>query len=117
MNIYLDIDDVIFDWHSDYAKRFQCSIPRRWPKKTPKILGDRLKLLSHEKSFWLNLTVKNRPNFQPAGFVSARGIPITWTRESLKKFQIPGRSNVHQVHWGESKINLLKRFNVRMAYF
>ena len=108
MRIYLDIDDVIFDWHKDYAKRFNCSVPKRWYKRTSRVMKDRLSLLSHEKDFWMNLTVKNTPNFQPAGFVSARGIPITWTRESLKKFNIPGRSNVYQVHWGESKIELLK---------
>ena len=108
MRIYLDIDDVIFDWHNDYAKRFNCSVPQRWHKRTSRVMKDRLSLLSHEKPFWMNLTVKHTPNFQPAGFVSARGIPITWTRESLKKFNIPGRSNVHQVHWGESKIELLK---------
>jgi hypothetical protein len=109
MNVYLDIDDVIFDWHKDYAKRFNCKVPKHW--STAKIMKDRLQILSTEKEFWLNLTVKNRPNFIPAGFVSARGISKSWTIESLKKFNIPGRSVVHQVPWGESKINLLKELN------
>ena len=109
MNVYLDIDDVIFDWHGDYAKRFNCKVPKRWSKS--KVMSDRLKILSTEKDFWLNLTVKNRPNFIPKGFVSARGISKDWTVESLRKNQIPGRSNVHQVHWGQSKVELLKSLN------
>lgn len=108
MKIYLDIDDVIFNWHEDYAKRFNCEIPKQWD--TSQQMAKRLAVLSKEKPFWLGLSVKNKPNFQPAGFVSARGIPKAWTRESLKINKIPGRSNVHQVHWGESKIELLKTF-------
>lgn len=111
MNVYLDIDDVIFDWHKDYAKRFNCAVPRRWYKRTSKVMKERLDILSKEKNFWLNLTVKNKPNFIPAGYVSARGINKKWTEESLKKYDIPGRSHVYQVHWGESKIDLLKKLN------
>lgn len=108
MNVYLDIDDVIFDWHYDYARRFNCAVPRRWPKKTSNIMSKRLKILSDEKDFWMNLSIKNKPNFIPRGFVSARGINKDWTVASLRKHNIPGRSNVHQVHWGQSKVELLK---------
>jgi hypothetical protein len=108
MKIYLDIDDVIFDWHQAYADRFNCKVPQRWHRKPSRLMSTRLTILSHEKNFWLKLPVKNVPNFQPSGYVSARGIPVTWTRESLKLNKIPGRSNVNQVHWGESKIELLK---------
>lgn len=108
MNIYLDIDDVIFSWHEDYAKYFKCKVPQRWYKRTSKVMKERLKLLSTTKEFWLNLTLKNRPDFNPTGYVSARGIPKSWTVESLTKFNLPGRSNVHQVHWGESKVAKLK---------
>lgn len=108
MKIFLDIDDVIFNWHSNYADRFSCKIPTKWD--TSKTMTERLAILSKEKDFWMNLTIKNKPNFQPAGFISARGIPKSWTVASLKKNGIPGRSNVHQVHWGQSKIELLKQF-------
>lgn len=106
MNVILDIDDVIFDWHKDYARHFKCDVPHKWDNS--KKMKERLQLLTSQKEFWLNLTVKNKPNFIPAGYVSARGIPKAWTIESLRKFQIPGRSNVYQVKWGESKIAKLK---------
>ena len=106
MNIFLDIDDVIFDFQRGYASRFNTKQQKSWSKS--KLMSTRLKMLSEEKNFWLTLPIKNIPNFQPKGFVSARGIKKTWTKESLKINNVPGRSNVHQVYWGESKINVLK---------
>ena len=106
MNIFLDIDDVIFYWFESYAKRFNTNVPKSWLESN--LIKKRLEILTSEKEFWINLPIKNRPNFQPKGFVSARGIPKAWTKESLKINNIPGRSNVHQVNWGQSKIQLLK---------
>ena len=106
MKIYLDIDDCIFFWQESYAKRFNTKVPKGWSNS--KLVKSRLNTLSKEKDFWLNLPVKNCPNFMPSGYVSARGISKNWTRESLKRNNIPGRTNLHQVYWGESKIELLK---------
>ena len=106
MNIYLDIDDVVFYWQESYAARFKTTVPKSWSKSS--LMSRRLDILTKEKPFWLNLPVKNTPNFQPKGFVSARGIPKAWTIESLKRNNIPGRTNVHQVNWGQSKVQLLK---------
>ena len=110
--IFLDIDDVIFNWNDCYAKKFNTKLPKSWSKSN--LMNKRLKLLTKDKSFWLNLTVKNYPDFQPSGFVSARGIPKSWTKESLKINNIPGRSNVYQVNWGQSKIETLKSLNVEI---
>lgn len=105
--IFLDIDDVIFNWYVDYAKRFNTKVPKSWLNSN--LIKKRLDILTKEKNFWLNLSIKNIPNFQPNGFVSARGIPKSWTKDSLKINNIPGRSNVYQVGWGQSKIELLKK--------
>ena len=110
MNILLDIDDVIFDWHGAYAKRFNVKIPKRWMEYKGKF-KERLDLVKNEKDFWLTLPLKNSPNFIPKGFVSARSVPKSWTVQSLKLKNIPGRSNVHQVPWGKSKIQLLKELD------
>jgi hypothetical protein len=108
--IYLDIDDVIFSWQEAYACRFNTKILKSW--STSNLVKKRLDVLSKEKDFWLNLPLKNIPNFQPNGFISARGIPKKWTYESLKNNNIPGRSNLHQVYWGQSKIQKLKDLGV-----
>lgn len=108
-NIVLDIDDVIFDFQMSYAKRFNTKMQKCWSNSS--LMKKRLSTLMKEKDFWLNLPVKNFPNFQPKGFVSARGISKSWTIESLKINSIPGRSNVNQVPWGQSKIKVLKDLN------
>jgi uncharacterized HAD superfamily protein len=51
-------------------------------------------------------------DFQPSGFVSARSIPKNWTQQCLKTHKIPGRSNIYQVGWGQSKVALLKSLGV-----
>lgn len=105
-NIILDIDDVIFDFNGAFASYFNIKPHKHWASS--KLMSKRLNFLTGVKDFWVNLPVKNRPNFTPKGFVSARGIYKSWTIESLRKNNIPGRSNVHQVNWGESKIEKLK---------
>lgn len=109
MNIILDIDDVIFDFQLAYATEFNTRQQKSWSSSN--LMKRRLSKLRQDKAFWLSLPVKNKPNFTPKGFVSARAIPKTWTVESLKLNKIPGHSNVQQVPWGESKITLLKEAN------
>jgi len=104
--IYLDIDDVIVNWQKAYSDKYNTSEPKRW--QYGKYFKDRLQLLRKEKQFWLNIELKNKPNFIPNGFVSARAIPKKWTYELLKKYNIPGRSNITQVNWGHSKVEILK---------
>lgn len=112
LNIFLDIDDVIFDFQSAYASKFNTKRQKNWSKSN--LMSRRLNILSKEKNFWLNLPIKNVPNFIPKGFVSARSIHKSWTKESLKLNNIPGRSSVYQVGWGKSKIELLKQLNCQI---
>jgi len=109
VNIYLDIDDVIFGFQEAYAEKYNTKMQKSWSNSN--LMKKRLSELRKQKDFWLNLPLKNKPNFTPKGFVSARAIPKSWTRESLKINSIPGRSNVNQVPWGASKIKLLKEYN------
>lgn len=106
-NIYLDIDDVIFKWFEAFARRFNTKVLKSWSNSD--LIVRRLGIVAGEKDFWLNLPIKNMPNFVPKGYVSARGIPKSWTVESLRRNNIPGRSNVNQVNWGQSKLELLKQ--------
>lgn len=108
MRIFLDIDDVIFDFQKGFINKFNKKNKQKsWCNS--KLMSKRLDNLASCKEFWLNLPLKNKPNFIPKGFVSARSIPKTWTKESFEKINnIPGRSNVHQVPWGKSKVALLK---------
>lgn len=106
MNIQLDIDDVVLQWHDAYIKRFNLPAPKDWIPYDQ--IKDHLLELRKDKSFWLSLETKHFPNFRPAGFVSARVVPLQWTKDTLKLHKVPGRSHVRQVHWNESKIDVLK---------
>jgi uncharacterized HAD superfamily protein len=107
MNIILDVDDVVLNFYGGYAKRYNCSMPKRWSNSQR--MADRLAELKKDKSFWIHLEAKHIPDFTPTHFVSARSLPVAWTTEALKRHNIPGRSKVIHVGWGQSKINTLRR--------
>jgi hypothetical protein len=71
---------------------------------------DRLNELKKDKQFWVSLPIRHKPNFLPKGFLSARSIPKEWTYQFMKLNRIPGRSNINQVPWNQSKIDKLKEF-------
>lgn len=108
LNIYLDIDDVVADWLPSFCKRYGCPLPTTW--NSPYITSERMQELQHDRSFWFHLPVKNRPNFQPKGFLTARSIPKHWTYLFMALNKIPGRNNIHQIPWNCSKVDKLKEF-------
>lgn len=110
LKIFLDVDDVVLDFQPYMAERFNSKILKSWSNS--KLTKRRLKILMDEKDFWLNIPPRHTPNFIPSGYVSARSIPKEWTYLCLKSNNIPGRSNIHHVGWGKSKIELLKSLNV-----
>jgi len=106
MNIFLDIDDVIFTFQQDYAKYFNVPVPKKWLSN--KTIISHLSILQKNRDFWLNLGLKNYPDFIPKGYVSARSIPKSWTIESLRKKNLPNFTKICQLDWGESKVDILK---------
>lgn len=106
MNIILDIDDVVLAWHEAYAKKYKVPIPKDWIPYN--IMKPHLDELSKDRLFWVTLPVKNKPDFIPKAYVSARGVPVEWTKKAMKLRNIPGRSNIYHVPWGFSKIDVLK---------
>ena len=76
--IFLDIDDVVFSWYEDYAKRFNTKVPKSWLNSN--LIKKRLDILSEEKPFWIGLTVKNIPikiHFYQLIFAKFKCIPFT----------------------------------------
>lgn len=106
MKIYLDVDDVVLAWHEAYTKRYDLPMPTDWVPYDK--IKDHLAELRKDKSFWITLQVKHFPNFKPAGYVSARSVPVQWTKDVMKLRHLPGRSKVKHVGWGQSKMDVLK---------
>lgn len=102
LRIGLDIDDVIADWHGGYIKRFG-----NYPVKDWVITRNVKNILIHERNFWLNLPIKNMPNFTPRLFCSARINSKNWTKTYLKKNGL--NSPLYQVNgYHISKYDTLK---------
>jgi uncharacterized HAD superfamily protein len=109
MNIILDVDDVVLAWHDAYSKKYNVPVPKDWiPYEKIK---HHLEELRNNRLFWLTLPLKHMPNFLPYAYVSARGVPVQWTKDALKLRKLPGRNRVYHVPWGKSKIEILKELN------
>lgn len=109
LNIVLDVDDVVLDWHTSFAKKFKLEVPKNWVPYN--VMKPYLDKLTPDRLFWTTLPKKHSPDFLPKAYVSARGVPVNWTRQAMKLRNIPGRSKIYHVSWGHSKIEILKNLN------
>lgn len=106
----LDLDDVVFSWTETFAKKFNISQEVLWWDFSYDV-SQQLKELESDKEFWVNLPVKNYPNFVPHCYITARSIPEEWIKESLEKNNLPCRP-IYTVPWGASKEEVLKQSGV-----
>ena len=113
LNIYLDIDDVVAAWQESYCNKFNRTPAKSWDENREE-MNYHLSLLKKQRDFWVNLPIKHFPNFKPKGYLSARSIPKSWTKEFMKRNKLPGRSNINQVPWNVSKIDKLKKLGVEV---
>ena len=77
LRIGLDIDDTIVCWMEAYLQRF--GTPKNAAEITRRVQNN----LKNDKTFWMNLKIKNRPNFKPTLFCTARVIKKTWTKQYI----------------------------------
>lgn len=104
-----DLDDVIFDFTGSYEKRFNTKLSNYWNGDYN--MGENLEQLKNEKDFWVNMPVKNRPSFEVDYYITARSIPIEWTKEAIQKNNLP-KAPVYSLPWNVSKIDTLKELGV-----
>ena len=104
-----DLDDVIFDFTGSYEKRFNTKLSNYWNGDYN--MSKNLEQLKDEKEFWVNMPVKNRPSFEVDYYITARSIPVEWTKEAIQKNNLP-KAPVYSLPWNVSKINTLKELGV-----
>ncbi len=107
LRIGLDIDDCLCYWKEAYNIRFNTD-------KYPKYLQEQVitknvfRILRNERDFWLNLKVKNRPNFTPTLYCTSRVNNKLWTKKWLADNKFP-KSPVYQIQgYGLNKANWIK---------
>lgn len=104
IRIGLDVDGVIADFNLGYYNRFGTVPEKDWC-----ITRNVNHILIKEKAFWLGLPVIGRPNFVPSCYCSVRVNNHKWTKEYLKRHNLPD-ARLYQLKggWGTSKYNTLK---------
>lgn len=104
--IALDVDDVVADFLGGFKAKTGLELNNYWAANYE--LGEELKKLANDEEFWVNLPVKNMPNFEPACYISSRSIPVEFTEKFIQKAGLPC-APVHHVPWNESKVEILKK--------
>lgn len=90
LRIGLDCDDTINYWYSCYLDRFGP------PKDDATITKHVQRVLSKDRDFWLNLPVKNIPNFEVTLYCTKRVNPKSWTKKWLENHSCP-KAPIYQV--------------------
>lgn len=104
----LDIDDVLADTVNYWCEYHKCNVPFWWHDSH--FRKERFDELHENKSFWLNIPPKIKPedlNFEPVCYVTSRSIPHEWTHEWLIKNGFPDVELI-SVGYGNSKVDALK---------
>lgn len=104
--IGLDIDDVLSDFIPYYSKKSGDKIPSNWNFDSN--IGEKLK--KKDKKFWMDIPAKINSDallFEPHCYITARSIPVSWTKAWLKKNGFPD-AKVYSVGIGKSKVEAAK---------
>lgn len=104
-----DLDDCIFDFSGHYEKTFGTKLSNYWN-------GDYNMLKNLENAgedFWVNMPVKNTPNFEIDYYITARSIPEEWTKKAIQKNNLP-KAPIYSVPWNISKMDTLKNLGVQI---
>ena len=103
--ICCDLDDVIFDFTGSYEKKFNVKLSDYWEGDYD--MATNLEKLKSDKDFWVNMPVKTNIPFEIDAYVTARSIPIEWTKEAIQKNNLP-KAKIISLPWNASKIDTLK---------
>ncbi len=111
--IGLDIDGVLADWVGAYCNRYNIlETPESW--NFDRNIKERMKQISTDKDFWMNIKVKTNQTeipFEPVCYITARPIPNEWTMEWLDNNKYPV-APVYTVDNGNNKYDIAIKENL-----
>ena len=82
LRIALDLDDTVFGFYEAYNKKFP-------GQTTERAITKNVFKLRHNKEFWENLPLLERPNFEPHIYATKRVNSKTYTKNCLLKHGLP----------------------------
>lgn len=103
LRIALDLDDTIFDFWGAYRTLF--------PKKSDlveHVITRNVVSLRYNKKFWENLSLLERPNFEPYIYATKRINSKVYTRNCLAKYNLPIRPIYQMYYQRGNKADLIK---------
>ena len=104
LRIACDIDQVLADFESAYNKYYNTDIS----KESDYHITKNVYKLRHNKEFWTNLEVIDRPNFVPCIYATKRVNLKSYTREWLLKNGFPDRPIYQTIYQYGNKANIIK---------
>ena len=117
LKIGLDIDEVICDWVTEWAKYWNMPTPTCWFfDYNIRDRFDKMKAEGTLDEFYMNLQPKCNPtdiHFEPHCYITSRPVDTKITQSWLKKHGFPLRP-VITVGLGESKIEAIKKAGVEV---
>lgn len=103
LRIALDLDDTVFGFFEAYQQRF--------PGKK-NMVGDKItknvNKLRLDKEFWENLSLIERPNFEPCIYATKRINSKVYTRNCLKKHGLPIKPIYQMYYQHGNKADMIK---------
>ena len=104
LRIACDIDQVLADFESAYNKYYNNDIS----KESDYHITKNVYKLRHNKEFWTNLEVIDRPNFIPCIYATKRVNLKSYTREWLLKNGFPDRPIYQTIYQYGNKADIIK---------
>ena len=104
LRIACDIDQVLADFESAYNKYYNTDIS----KESDYHITKNVYKLRHNKEFWTNLEVIDRPNFIPCIYATKRVNLKSYTREWLLKNGFPDRPIYQTIYQYGNKADIIK---------
>lgn len=103
LRIALDLDDTIFDFWGAYRVLF----PRK-SDLVEHVITRNVVSLRYNKKFWENLSLLERPNFEPHIYATKRINSKVYTRNCLAKYNLPIRPIYQMYYQRGNKADLIK---------
>lgn len=104
LKIATDIDDTILTWGTEHEKYFHCKLSNMKDSE----ITNQVNSLRLNKTFWSNLPLLERPDFEPCIYATKRVNPKSYTRACLQKHNLPIKP-IYQIYTQEdNKARIIK---------